>query len=123
MKAFPPASPQTSLAQAFVSIVVPVFNEEAQIISNIDLLISEIEEHFLKFEVIVVSDGPTDGTNLKLASFRDPNLRFKIVPKNVGKGHAIREGFRSARGWLAPGRWSRSPPARRCRRRRRAPRP
>lgn len=93
-----PASPESTLSQALVSVVVPVFNEEAKIIENLDLLISEIEEHFLQFEVIVVSDGSTDGTNIQLARFRDPNVRFRIVPQNLGKGHAVREGFKEARG-------------------------
>jgi glycosyltransferase involved in cell wall biosynthesis len=94
---FPP-SPHNELANALVSVVVPVFNEEAKIIDNLDLLISQIEENFLQFEIIVVSDGSTDGTNLKLAQFQDPNVRFKIVPKNSGKGNAVREGFKEARG-------------------------
>ena len=94
---FPP-SPNKDLSHAVVSVVVPVFNEAAKIIDNLDLLISEIEDHFLQFEIIVVSDGSTDGTNLTLARFQDPNVRFKIVSQNQGKGHAVREGFKEARG-------------------------
>ncbi len=94
---FPP-SPQTDLSHAVVSVVVPVFNEAAKLVDNLDLLISEVEEHFLQFEIIVVSDGSTDGTNLTLAHFQDPNVRYKIVSKNLGKGNAVREGFKEARG-------------------------
>jgi glycosyltransferase involved in cell wall biosynthesis len=93
----PSVKPQ-ALSQSLVSVVVPVFNEEARIIENIDLLISQIEEIFHQFEIIVVSDGSTDGTNLKLARLHDPNVRFRIVSKNQGKGHAVREGFKISNG-------------------------
>lgn len=85
-------------ADSVVSIVVPVFNEKDQIIANLDLLISEIEEYFEKFEIIVVSDGSTDGTNFELFRFRDPKVRFRISGENRGKGYSVREGFQEAQG-------------------------
>ncbi|MCB0410966.1 MAG: glycosyltransferase family 2 protein [Bdellovibrionales bacterium] len=87
-----------SLKNSFVSVVVPVFNEKSAIAENLDLLVSEIEEHFERFEVIVVSDGSTDGTNLELARFVDPHVRFKIITENQGKGYSVREGFKEAKG-------------------------
>lgn len=83
---------------SYITVVVPVFNEVDKIIENLDLLIEEIESQFKEFEVIAVSDGSTDGTNFKLANFKDPNLRFKIISQNSGKGKAVREGFKEARG-------------------------
>lgn len=83
---------------ASVSVVVPVFNEAPNIIENLSLLIEEMEVSFKKFEVIVISDGSTDGTNLEMFRFQSPELKFKIFPENSGKGAVIREGFRSAEG-------------------------
>lgn len=89
---------QKDLAQSKLSIVVPVFNEARRLHENLDLLIGEVETYFDKFEVIVVSDGSTDETNLKLASFKHKDVRPLIFNKNQGKGNAVREGFKQATG-------------------------
>lgn len=86
------------IEKALVSIVVPVFNEADNIVSNLDLLISEIEDVLPQFEIIVVSDGSTDETNLKVVSFRHPGIQLVATPENKGKGHAVRTGFQKAKG-------------------------
>lgn len=81
-----------------LSIVVPVFNEANRITANLDLLIDEIEEYFPHFEIIVVSDGSTDGTNVRLFAFRHPGVKPILIEKNAGKGNAVRSGFQRASG-------------------------
>lgn len=81
-----------------LSIIVPVFNEAVQIQRNLDMLLNEVEKYFSAFEIIVVSDGSTDGTNLALLSFRHPDIRPLILDKNAGKGNAVRAGFQAASG-------------------------
>lgn len=81
-----------------ISVIVPVFNESLRIIENLDLLIGEVEDHFQRWEIIVVSDGSTDGTNLKVFQFKYPGLRRVIADHNQGKGAAVRMGFQQARG-------------------------
>lgn len=88
----------SEISQSLVSIIVPVFNEGNNIVDNLDLLISEVEENFSRFEILVVSDGSTDQTNLKVISFRHPSLKLVVVEKNMGKGHAVRAGFKRAQG-------------------------
>lgn len=85
-------------SQSLVSIIVPVFNEANNIIDNLDLLLTEIEEYFPRFEILVISDGSTDATNLKVFSFRHPDVKLVVVEKNMGKGHAVRKGFSRAKG-------------------------
>lgn len=89
---------QSSLKDSLLSVIVPVFNEEKNIIENLDLLIDEVESTFPHFEIIVVSDGSTDQTNWKVFSFKHPKLQLHIVEQNKGKGHAVRSGFRRAKG-------------------------
>ncbi len=81
-----------------LSIVVPVFNEARNLARNLDTLLDEVEGYFPNFEVIVVSDGSTDGTNLQLHSFRHPGIRPLILAENSGKGGAVRAGFSHASG-------------------------
>jgi glycosyltransferase involved in cell wall biosynthesis len=86
------------LEQSKLSIIVPIFNEAKRLHQNLDMLIDEVEGYFPKFEVIVVSDGSTDDTNLKLASFRHKDVKPVIIQRNEGKGAAVREGFKQASG-------------------------
>ena len=81
-----------------LSIIVPIFNEATQIRRNLDLLLEQVAEYFPRFEVIAVSDGSTDGTNLKLLSFRHPDIKPLILASNSGKGGAVRAGFQAASG-------------------------
>ena len=87
-----------NLKNSKLSIIVPVFNEAPQITQHLELLLNEIERYFANFEVIVVSDGSTDGTDSKILSFNHPGLRPLVVDKNVGKGNAVRAGFQKASG-------------------------
>lgn len=83
-----------------LSIVVPVFNEEATVgaviarLRAIDLPVAR--------EILVINDGSTDGTrgvldDLPLAG---GTLRIVHAPVNGGKGRAIRTGFEQARGTI-----------------------
>src|ERR1035437_8903719 len=81
-----------------LSIIVPVFNEANRLAKNLDLLLKEVEAYFPSFEIIVVDDGSTDGTNNKLVSLSHPELKPILVGKNSGKGNAVRAGFQKATG-------------------------
>ena len=83
---------------AKLSIIVPVFNEAPKIAASLRLLLSEIEGQFANFEIIVVSDGSTDGTGHELLAFQHPGLKPLIFERNTGKGNAVRAGFQRATG-------------------------
>jgi glycosyltransferase involved in cell wall biosynthesis len=91
-------SQKPAAKSAKLTIVVPVFNEATEIVRNLDLLLTEVEGYFSNFEVIVVSDGSTDGTNAQIATIKRPELKTIFITENSGKGVAIRQGFQRATG-------------------------
>jgi glycosyltransferase involved in cell wall biosynthesis len=79
-----------------LSIVIPVYNEEATIAE----LIARVQAVDFPKEIIVVDDRSTDGTGARLSELqkRYDNLLVFLQPRNQGKGAALRLGFRHATG-------------------------
>ena len=83
-----------------MTIVVPVYNEEATVRQVIDrLLVIDLP---VAREILVVNDGSTDGTRGVLDALpKIPDtLRIVHATVNGGKGRAIRTGFEQARGTI-----------------------
>lgn len=84
----------------YLSIVIPVFNEE----KNISLLIEKIELTVKKltnsYEIIFVDDGSSDSTFLELRKHADRDVSIKIIKftRNFGQTAALNAGFRYAQG-------------------------
>ncbi|MEK7642972.1 MAG: glycosyltransferase family 2 protein [Patescibacteria group bacterium] len=78
-----------------LSIVIPVYNEQATIHEAL-LRIEATELPHVTKEVIVVDDGSTDGTSSILQTRQ--NIICVTAPRNAGKGAALKEGFRRATG-------------------------
>jgi glycosyltransferase involved in cell wall biosynthesis len=85
-----------------VSIVVPVYNEEATVQHLIGLVVRAPLPQGVGREIICVNDCSTDRTGEKLDELPRlfPDTDFQIVHKdrNQGKGAALRDGFRLAAG-------------------------
>lgn len=81
-----------------ISIVVPVFNEEATVVSVIERLRTIPLPG--RREIVVVNDGSRDRTREALDSVTDrhPDVTVIHVPDNRGKGHALRVGFARTTG-------------------------
>jgi len=69
-----------------VAAIVPAYNEEARIAAVLQTLTHAAAVD----EVIVVNDGSTDGT--ALAAQAIPGVQVVTLPRNKGKGGAMREG-------------------------------
>jgi len=80
-----------------ISLIIPTYNEEDVIL---DCLNSLSKQTFKDFEVIVVDDGSTDSTLLKLDSAESTlNYKLKILKgKHEGAGSARNLGAKSAAG-------------------------
>jgi glycosyltransferase involved in cell wall biosynthesis len=83
-----------------LSIIVPVYNEEATVGAVIARLLAI--ELPVPREILVVNDGSTDGTRGVLDAIPSAEEQLRIVhaPANGGKGRAIRTGFDHARGTI-----------------------
>lgn len=79
-----------------VSIVMAVHNGEARIHAQLEHLLS-LDPALVK-EVIVVSDGSTDGTVEALQQNSDPRLHTVILPEQGGKATALNHGISQATG-------------------------
>ena len=88
-----------------VSIVIPVYNEEATIQELVGLVVAAALPDGLTREIICVNDCSKDGTGAKLDQLSSlfPNVEFKVQhkPVNEGKGAALRDGFKLATGEVA----------------------
>lgn len=92
----PPASP-------FLSIIVPVKDEEPNILMLLGEIRTMANSLGRSFEVIFVDDGSSDGTlGTLLEAQKDfPELRILKFRRNCGQTAALDAGIRQARGeWL-----------------------
>ena len=91
----PSFEPQETERDYLVSIVIPVYNEEA----TVARVVSRVAALPLNSELIIVDDCSTDKTREILALVADlPNMQVILKDQNAGKGAALRTGFQHATG-------------------------
>jgi glycosyltransferase involved in cell wall biosynthesis len=85
-----------------LSVVIPVYNEEATVQTLVSLVVNAPLPDGLRREIICVNDCSRDGTAKKLDELPKlfPEADFRIIhkPVNEGKGAALRDGFKHASG-------------------------
>jgi len=87
------------LKSPFLSLIIPVYNEEKRLPHALGKLSAFLEKQAYPGEVLVIENGSTDGTlHLAQQYAREyPNLRVFHEPE-PGKGNAVRRGMTEARG-------------------------
>ncbi len=96
--------PQAQTASPFVSVIIPAWNEEVGIVNTLKTL---LRSTYKSFEIIVINDGSTDGTDEKLCNFL---MKYKQMGNTIliryhaqangGKGSALNAGIRLAVGQI-----------------------
>ena len=79
-----------------LSVVIPVYNEERWLAE----LVRRVQAVPIPKELVLVNDCSTDGTPAILRQLEQQydNVRVFHQPKNMGKGAAMREGFKHCLG-------------------------
>jgi undecaprenyl-phosphate 4-deoxy-4-formamido-L-arabinose transferase len=88
------------MAEPYLSVVVPIFNEEECLPELVARLSSALEALGKTYEVLLINDGSRDSslTLLRAASAKDPRLTVIDFNRNYGQHSAIFAGFEAARG-------------------------
>ncbi len=81
-----------------LTVVLPVYNERDHVIEEIERIQKGLEADRIRYELLVVDDGSTDGSAELVAGV--PGVRLIKLPRNSGVGVARRVGTESARGEL-----------------------
>ena len=85
---------------AFVSVVIPVYNERESVRPLAEELLDVLRSLGRQIEILFVDDGSTDGTSEILADLAsaEPEIAVVRLRRNFGKAAALMAGFREARG-------------------------
>lgn len=83
-----------------LTVIVPAYNEDARIRLTLEKLATHLQRNFPAFEIIVIDDGSTDSTPEKVRQAAAINDRIALhsLPRNRGKGFAVRAGMMLANG-------------------------
>lgn len=82
-----------------LTVVMPVYNEEAAIEKAVEEVRALVLDHVRGADLVVVDDGSTDGTPARLRGLAESDPRVRVVRQsNQGHGPAIIHGMNEARG-------------------------
>lgn len=76
------------------SVVIAVFNKEAYLAKTLQ---SVLDQTFTDFEVVIVNDGSTDGSEAKILSFKDDRINY-FKQENKGAAAARNTAIQKATG-------------------------
>lgn len=81
----------------YLSIIIPAYNESDRIKASLQKAVDYLGNKEYEYEIIVADDGSTDDT-VEIANDFHEKVRAIALPKNTGKGAAVRMGMLEANG-------------------------
>src|SRR5262245_9513907 len=82
--------------EPLVTLVVLSYNHRSFLRDCLDSIFAQEGGH--DFEVVLVDDASTDGSEAVVREYDDPRLRFIRHPANAGHAATVADGLRAARG-------------------------
>lgn len=77
-----------------ISVVIPLYNKEKQIINTLQ---SIFRQTYQDFEIVVINDGSTDNSVAEVERIQDPRIRL-INQQNTGVSVARNRGIQESKG-------------------------
>jgi dolichol-phosphate mannosyltransferase len=89
-----------NMNQMRLSLIIPAYNEEMNIIPTLDQLLSTLKKEEIPFEIIVVNDNCQDNTRQLVEEKQIEAPEITLINRNPPKGfgRAIRTGLKHATG-------------------------
>jgi len=87
-----------------LSIIIPVYNEAGTVKQCLKRVLKIKMPEGVRREIVVVDDGSENGSKLKIKNImrrlgdKTENFKFISYPENRGKGYAVRQGLKQAKG-------------------------
>lgn len=83
-----------------ISVIAPVYNEKENILRFIKEVEATLKKEFSSYEIILINDGSTDGSDKLLDEAMNTNAHVKVChfSKNNGQTAAIDAGFKISTG-------------------------
>ena len=89
------------VSDPFLSIIVPAFNESAEIHKTLKTIKTFLDSQIFSWEIIIVDDGSNDNTTEIVEASILENRSFHLIKNShLGKGAAVRTGMLAAKGEL-----------------------
>ena len=84
----------------YLSVIIPAYNEEKRLPETLKEVDQYLEKQGYEYEILVVNDGSQDRTAaiVKELMGQVESLRLIDNKENHGKGYAVRQGMRKAKG-------------------------
>jgi glycosyltransferase involved in cell wall biosynthesis len=88
------------MSEFFISIVIPVYEEEKQIRQSLQIIHAILAGNDINYEFILVDDGSKDNTwrEIKQASLEFPEIHAIRLSRNFGKEAALCAGLEAVNG-------------------------
>jgi dolichyl-phosphate beta-glucosyltransferase len=85
-----------------LSVIIPAYNEELRLPVYLVKILAYLDQMAFSYEIIVIDDGSTDETAAIVEGFsaKNPEVQLFRLPRNQGKGHAVKFGMLKANGEL-----------------------
>jgi len=86
----------------YLSVILPAYNEAGRLPRTLTRLHQYLCSQTYTYEILVVLDGPTDGTRDAVQSLMPEISHLKLVDRSVnrGKGYTVKEGMLKASGQI-----------------------